>query len=231
MFKSTPLSISNFVLLAPSNGDKVSASSVPAMMRRRCSTLSKMALEASNQAIAKKTFDYAVFASQHGELACSLSLLNNIARQERLSPMKFVQSVHNTSAGMLAIILQSQQNMTAIAAGDNSFAMAFLDAFTWLDQHPEDTVLVSMFDDLLPAEYQQLNIRHNHQYALAFLLHKPKLAESGLTMALQAVKSENEGELTTRPLGLDFSDWFLNQSTATLSQRSPHYQLTWQRPA
>ena len=229
MFKSLPLSISNCVLLEPQIGDNVTANSVPAMMRRRCSTLSKMALELANQAIAEQTIDYAVFASQHGELACALTLLKNIARQELLSPMKFVQSVHNTSAGMLAIILQSQQNMTSIAAGDNTFAMGLLDAIAWLDQHPDATVLLSMFEDRLPVEYQHANIRHNHQYALAFLLRRATPSEPSISMTLRAAKSETN--LTKLPLGLDFIHWFTAQQQATLNQNSPHHQIEWQRHA
>ena len=151
--------------VAPKESAKITSTKIAPMLRRRCSHLTKMAIEVADSAMIG-SIDYAVFCSQHGDVDCSLHLLKDIARQQDLSPMKFVQSVHNASAGLLSIMHQLQHNMTSIAAGEDTFAMGMLEAWIWLSAHDNSRVLLVMFDEHIPADYASLNVASDYQYAL-----------------------------------------------------------------
>jgi hypothetical protein len=151
---------------APNGNDRIKPTSIPPQLKRRCSHLTKVALEVSNQAMDTHTIDYAVFCSQHGELQCTVELLKDLASHTLLSPTHFSQSVHNTAAGLFSVMHKLHHNITSLAAGDNTFKMGLIDACTWLQLHPTDTVLLAMFDEYIPEIYQQ----NNFEYAVAFLL-------------------------------------------------------------
>lgn len=90
------------------------------------------------------------FGSAYGELATSLSLLEQVVLREPLSPAKFQASVHNTAVGLLGIATGNREASTAISAGPETFAMTLLEASTWLRCHG-GRALVVVVDEEGPA--------------------------------------------------------------------------------
>lgn len=128
---------------------------IPAMMRRRMSSLSKIALQTALelQQSQNQPFDYLVFSSRHGELPRTVEILQQVLQGEEASPMAFSQSVHNTSAGLFTIANKSPIPATSLAGCESSLHHALIEAYAYLNDNPDHRVLVIDFDAPLPEPY------------------------------------------------------------------------------
>lgn len=119
---------------------------IPANLRRRTSLTTRMAITAANGACQQAGVDTsnlpAVFASMGGEIQVTDDLCRLLPGDEPLSPTQFHNSVHNTTAGYWGILNHCQAPVTAIAAVDDTFAMALLEAWTQLQLSPGNLLLV-----------------------------------------------------------------------------------------
>jgi hypothetical protein len=176
---------------------------IPALHRRRMSTLSKIAVQTALEAARDVQPDFLVFASQHGELARTRELLAAIVAREELSPTSFSQSVHNASAGLYTIIAASQAPATSLAAGAGTFAYGWLEAEVFLVQNPGKRVLLVSYDEALPAEYRPYTAQVQRSHALALLLGVA--AHGGLRLELGPAAVEEP-----LPLGPLFIAWALS---------------------
>ncbi|WP_082627241.1 beta-ketoacyl synthase chain length factor [Colwellia sp. TT2012] len=70
---------------------------------RRLSPFSKIALHCLDMPAALKQNLPLIFASQHGDLAKTITLIKDAALGENLSPTKFSLSVHNATTGLFSI--------------------------------------------------------------------------------------------------------------------------------
>lgn len=123
---------------------------IPMMVARRMSLGGRLAVEVALELLARHPVDGAVFASRHGELERSLSLLGALAERRSLSPTDFSQSVHNTAAGLASIQGKYPVPMSSVAAGSGSFAAALQEAMGMLADGM-DRVLVISFEGKIPA--------------------------------------------------------------------------------
>ena len=150
--------------------EAIEAGLIPAMMRRRRSPLSKLAVQTAIHLLQEESIDYLVFSSRHGELHRSAELIRNILAGEEASPMNFSQSVHNTAAGLSTIATKQAIPVTSIAAGDNTFHSALIEAWIYLKQNPNAKVLLVDFDEPLPDDYSEYENKQFKGYALGLVL-------------------------------------------------------------
>ncbi|NIY91002.1 beta-ketoacyl synthase chain length factor [Vibrio diazotrophicus] len=143
---------------------------IPPMMRRRMSPLSKLAVQTAIHLLQQEPIDYLVFSSRHGELHRSAELIKNILAGEEASPMNFSQSVHNTAAGLTTIATKKAIPVTSIAAGENTFHSALIEAWLYLKQYPSAKVLLVDFDQPLPEDYSVYEDKQFKGYALGLIL-------------------------------------------------------------
>ncbi|WP_295891989.1 beta-ketoacyl synthase chain length factor [uncultured Vibrio sp.] len=194
---------------------------IPPMMRRRMSSLSKLAVQTALELLAKHQIDYLVFASRHGELQRSANLIKAISEGEEASPMAFSQSVHNTAAGLTTIASKKAIPATSIAAGLNTFQSAIIDAWLYLSEHPSHKVLVVDFDEPVPEIYQQYEPQQYQGYALGLVLSQ------GDAIAIKQAR-EAEAQTSALPQGLEFLQHYLNHHSEW--QLGQHPQgWTWTR--
>lgn len=128
-------------------------SEVPAMQRRRIDRLGRMAIQTAYwcQRAEAEGIPF-VFASRHGDVACSVQLLEALSRREALSPTSFGLSVHNAIAALYSIVRGERGNYLALAAGPATPETALVEAAGLLgDGAPE--VLVVVYDAALPEVY------------------------------------------------------------------------------
>lgn len=188
---------------------------IPPMMRRRMSSLSKLALQCALQVSAQQKIDYIVFSSRHGELTRTVKLIEDIINGSDASPIFFSQSVHNTAAGLFTIAAKRATPATSLAAAENSLHYAVIEAGTYLQENPQDTVLLVNFDEPLPAPYQQFETHSYKGYALAMLLTTGN--------QLQLSWSKNRDSVPTDyPQAFDFIEYLLNnkKNTSISSKRT-----------
>ncbi|OEF25454.1 beta-ketoacyl synthase chain length factor [Vibrio rumoiensis] len=173
----------------PTEPEALSTHLIPAMMRRRMSPLSKVALQTAmylqqNLQQQQQSFDYLVFSSRHGELPRTVDLLQQVLQGEEASPMAFSQSVHNTSVGLFTIASKSPIPATSLAGCESSLHYALIEAYAYLEDNPEHKVLVLDFDAPLPQPYTVFeDDTHQPLYALGLVL-----------------RAGNNTELTWKPL-------------------------------
>lgn len=138
---------------APHGDGTPALGEVPAMQRRRIDRLGRMAIQTAywcqHAEAAGIPF---LFASRHGDVACSVELLESLSRQETLSPTSFGLSVHNAIAALYSIVRGERGNYLALAAGLATPEAAMVEAAGLLaDGAPE--VLVVIYDAALPSVY------------------------------------------------------------------------------
>lgn len=189
--------------------DSIEADLIPAMMRRRMSKLSKLAVQTALKLLQDNEIDYLVFSSRHGELHRSIELVKNIIQGEEASPMNFSQSVHNTAAGLSTIAAKRPIPVTSIAAGENTFQSALIEAWIYLDQFPENKVLLIDFDEPLPVDYGEYEDKQFKGYSLGLIL------STGNTW--QVAQSKKNDNIDSLPQALSFLSHYLrNESHWTI---------------
>ncbi|WP_258808272.1 beta-ketoacyl synthase chain length factor [Pseudidiomarina sp. CB1] len=184
---------------------------LPAGTRRRLSPYAKLLVRVVYQLIA----DYPqvantpiVLATQHGDLHRTIRLLHDLADEQQLSPTQFSLSVNNAALGQLSILLDNTAAMTTVAAGDDSFAMGWLEALLQLQQHSE--VVFIYADEPPPEPYTGHAALPEHAFAMAVLLSnqqghplqfeaKPSTEKTGLLAPVQQlhqlISQHGQGEV------------------------------------
>ena len=98
------------------------------IVRRRLSTLSRVALKVAHDCVAGSRSTRVVFASRHGELRRTTDILRNISAGEPVSPTAFSLSVLNAMTGVFGIARGDRSAASAISAGAETLGYALLEA-------------------------------------------------------------------------------------------------------
>jgi hypothetical protein len=148
------------------------ASFLPALLRRRCSALTRIMLTVAFDCCEpeQRARVGSVFASRHGNINESIELLERLAQQLPLSPTRFSHSVHNAQAGLFSIAAGNRRASSSIAAEAETFACGYLEALTFLEREPESPVLLVMADVPLSAAFAGLVDEPVTSYGLGLLL-------------------------------------------------------------
>lgn len=153
------------------HAEKPDVSFVPAMLRRRLSSLSRMVFHVATGCLdSKAPPDAYVYCSRYGEYERGFEILSGLARQETVSPAAFSHSVHNTSASLFSITREDPAPYTALAAGAATLESAFLEVWTLLKSQEARRVLLVYHDEPLPSLYREQETNVTINCALALLL-------------------------------------------------------------
>lgn len=152
---------------------------VAPMMRRRLSSLSRMAFRVAADCLSEAEDGVAfVFCSRYGEYDRSYGILRKLAEKEFPSAAAFSMSVHNTAASLLAIERGDTAQATAIANGAATMEAGFLEAWSLLHDGAASAVLLVYHDEPLPALYAGQETTVDNRAALAMLLRHPDSAQT-----------------------------------------------------
>ncbi len=211
----------------PPFGDGTPAlSEVPAMQRRRIDRLGRMAIQSAYwcQQAEQAGIPF-VFASRHGDVACSVELLQSLSRQETLSPTSFGLSVHNAIAALYSIVRGERGNYTALAGGAGTTPAALVEAAGLLADGA-DEVLVVMYDAALPTVYEDFRDEPDPFHAWCW-----KVAAHGQGPGLQLSCGPAQGGEPDRgdlPRGLEVLHFLLAEQPE-LRQRADSVDWIWRR--
>lgn len=129
---------------------------LPAMVRRRTSEATRIAISAATRACrdAGSTLDMpGVFVSAIGEAATTEKLCQSITQCAfPLSPTLFHNSVHNTAAGYWSIAAKSMAPMQAMSALNGCVTLGLLEAWTQIVCGAERVLLVC-YDESTPRDW------------------------------------------------------------------------------
>ncbi|WP_395061825.1 beta-ketoacyl synthase chain length factor [Paraburkholderia silvatlantica] len=126
---------------------------VDPMMRRRLSTLSRMALKAAGDCVDAQTRARVIFASRHGELRRTTDILRDIEAHKPVSPNAFSLSVLNAMTGLFGIVRGDRSPATALSAGAQTLGYALLEGHALHTEDPGSPVLVVYADEPADARY------------------------------------------------------------------------------
>ena len=149
-------SVSGKVLPASVRDQRPDVGFLPARYRRKLSVHSAISLHVAyhtSNAYCDAVPLSAVFASRHGEGTVTVSLFDEIAADEMLSPLSFSRSVHNTASGLHSIVSDNRAAQTALAAGEATAAMGILEA-SMQAQASQQAVMVIITDESLHETYE-----------------------------------------------------------------------------
>ena len=166
---------------------------VEPMLRRRLSPLSRMLLRVAHDCVHDSPDVRIVFASRHGELVRTTTMLDSLAVSEELSPTLFSMSVLNASVGLFSILAKNTAPSTAISAGCASFGYGLLEACLQLAQQPAQPVLFVYADEPAPAVYRVGEPPDTRARALGLLLESSAATRIACSFAEGAgVPSQDE---------------------------------------
>ncbi len=197
---------------------------LPPLLRRRCSRLTRMALEAAFRCVSDKDMGMVttVFASRHGDAVSNVPLLECLARGEALSPTRFSHSVHNAPAGLFSIAAGNRLPSASVAAAHGTFLCGYLESISMLNRHPESPVLFVMADEPLPPPLAAFRDEPPGAYAVALLI------EPGAGVDLRPAMAGERVRRREWPDALEFLRWWrVGGSSVTL--RAVASEWTWSR--
>jgi hypothetical protein len=150
------------------------AAFLPAMLRRRCTPLTRLVLTAAFGALAEEERAHVrtVFASRHGSINDSIELLHTVVAGEKLSPTKFSHTVHNAQAGLFCIAAGNRQASSSLGARGDTFACGWLEALTHLEREPGRPVLLVTSDVPLEPTFSALVEEPRAAYGLGLVLER-----------------------------------------------------------
>jgi hypothetical protein len=124
-------------------------------LRRRASALTRMAVEALEQAAGEAGCDLSrlasVWATAHGEHETAVEILAMMHRGEgKLSPTRFHNSVYNTASGYASIASGNRAVSTTVSGGAELVSTALLESLCLLEAGAEEVALVLADEPLLP---------------------------------------------------------------------------------
>lgn len=188
--------------------DPITLKQIPPIKRRRLSGLSKLAMHTSlnciEQAVSSSEECLSVFASQHGELNRTVSIVDSMFQEHEVSPKDFSLSVHNASLGLFSIFTKNKQAGTSIAAGPDTFGYALLESYNLLQRFPEKQVLLTCFDLEVSHPLSELQKKLYPSYSLSLLLTSPNAAPSSIGLSFEPQSNLQVPEL---PMALAFYDF------------------------
>jgi Beta-ketoacyl synthase, N-terminal domain len=153
---------------------------VEPMVRRRLSTLSRVALKVAYDCALERSSVRTVFASRHGELRRTTDILRDISAGEPISPTAFSLSVLNAMAGVFGIARGDREASSALSAGAETLGYALLEAHAQYASDPSTPVLLVYADEPADPAYGTIE-EEVHGGALAILLDQPYAGQLSCT--------------------------------------------------
>ena len=200
---------------------------LPALLRRRCSTLTRIMLatgfaccDATDRARVRT-----VFASRHGNVNESISMFERLARSQSLSPARFSHNVHNAQAGLYSIAAENRLPSSSIAAQADSFACGYLEALAHLQREPECAVLLVTADIPLDPTFAPLVDEPVAAYGLGLLLAGDG---DGQTLAFSSAAADAPTAPRAWPDAIEFLRWLIGEEPK-LQLGSGRVRWSWER--
>lgn len=172
---------------------KISPKQIPPLLRRRFNMLGKCAIGAVLQVLKEEEAIPSIFASRHGDIVLTHAVLEDMGRDEPMSPTSFSLAVHNAVSGLYSIARKDTSAVTAIAAMNGLVLNALLEAIGQLQV--SDRVLCVIYDAPLPELYRRYSVSEPFPHAIAMILNN----NHGESYTLEQTKrSERSNSLTSR---------------------------------
>jgi len=149
-----------------------------------------------------------------------------VVRREKLSPATFSHTVHNAQAGLFSIAAGNRAASSSLAAQEDTWTAAFLEALAFLERDPRAPVLVVVGDVPLAETFAPLVEEAAVPYAFAAQLAAPG---AGPGVELELVPARDSAPAAAPwPPALEFLRWWLS-GESQLEQRNRASVARWRK--
>jgi len=202
---------------------------LPAMLRRRCTPLTRIMLRAAYDACEEplRSEVRTVFASRHGSINESIELIECVARGLPLSPAKFSHTVHNAQAGLFSIAAGNRRASSSLAAQQDTLGHGWLEALAHLEREPGRPLLLVVGDVPLAPTFAPLVKEPVCSYGVAFLLGR---GGEGAPVSFELAAREGPRSDLPWPDAAELLRWWLSGESA-LEIRGARLRFRWTRGA
>jgi hypothetical protein len=201
------------------------------IVRRRLSSLSRIALKVAHNCVDGRGGVRVVFGSRHGELGRTTEILRAITAGEPVSPTAFSLSVLNAMTGVFGIARGDRSPANAISAGAETLGYALLEAHAQFAADPSSPVLMVYADEPADAAYGTIEDEIQGG-ALAILLDAQAVTGSlacTISGARTASEDPSQASVGNNFRAQDFhTQNFRTQSEAVLSCLERQAPAAWQ---
>jgi hypothetical protein len=188
------------------------------MQKRRMSPLARGFFHCAQRLCPPDT-GRVVFASRHGEVQRTLSILHDLVAEKEVSPTLFSMAVHNAVPGLWSIFKGNRAPLTAVAAGPETFGWGLVEAIGAHQADPGSPVLYVYADERLPEPWAE-GAFQTGLHAVAILLG----AQEG--PALTLLREPSRAETSSGPQSHHFlRAWRGGESAWEGSGSSWHWQF------
>lgn len=200
---------------------------LPAMLRRRCTPLTRIMLRAAYDACpeAQLAEVRTVFASRHGSINESIELIECVARGLPLSPAKFSHTVHNAQAGLFSIAAGNRRASSSLAAQEDTLGHGWLEALAHLEREPGRPLLLVVGDVPLAPTFAPLVKEPVCSYGVAFLLGR---GGEGTPVSFELAAREGPRSDLPWPDAAELLRWWLS-GEPSLEIRGARLRFRWSR--
>jgi hypothetical protein len=146
---------------------------VESSLRRRLSRMARGMFHCAQRVAPEPGDMRVVFASRHGEVARTMTILEDLAKGEQASPTAFSMNVHNAAAGLWSIIKQNHGPSTALGAGPETFGWGLIEAYAAFAADPRQPVLYVFGEERLPDFLEAFEEDGARLHAVALLIGTP----------------------------------------------------------
>jgi hypothetical protein len=195
---------------------------LPAMQRRRLSTLARAAFHVIEKVMENADLCPSIFCSTYGETQRTYGILSDIAQQQEISPTAFSLSVHNAISGQFTIFFNNTHATTAMAPSENDYLIAFADALGQLNENAKSILLV-FYEEALPEFYQPFARSTDYPCAVALRISKPAADPKNVySLGFNSLNASNDNEnpipilqlirfLSDNSTSLELGKWILSR--------------------
>jgi 3-oxoacyl-[acyl-carrier-protein] synthase-1 len=207
------------------------AAFIPAMLRRRCTPLSRIALTCAFACCDEevRTNARTVFASRHGSVNESISMVEGVVAGQKISPARFSHTVHNAQAGLFSLAASNREASSSISASEGTFEMGWLEALGHLEREPDRPVVYVMADVPLSPVFAELVAEPPPAYGFGFVLAS---SGDGIPVQFGPGGEPQPRESRNWPVAAEFLRWLLGATDRSegLCVGAPGASWAWNRP-
>lgn len=205
---------------------------LPAMLRRRCTPLTRIMLRAAFDVCPEplRAEVRTVFASRHGSINESIELIEGVARSQPISPAKFSHTVHNAQAALYSIATGNRRASSSLAAQEETLASGWLEALAHLEREPGRPLLLVQGDVPLAPTFAPLVDEPVASYAVAWLLAGEGGGGERVELALEPAALGTARPRRAWPEAAELLRWWLT-GEPSLELPGPRQRVVFQRGA
>ncbi len=229
----TPFSLSEPIndlhsLAQPEKWEVPSPDFIDKKKQRKLNDFSKLVLHSAIKCSAPENRNFiTILSSRNGDINNALKVLQDIAKDELVSPQMFVNSVLNMPFAYYSIFFQNNLPSSAISTSESSLGYGFLEAVMNLQRFKGNNVLLTCADLPLDGDLEDYCDTHYLPYSLSMIIsndHNQKIR-----CCFDCEPNSNQKKQNQIPDALEFYFHFLNGSNDTFVSETSDFRFIWKK--